>query len=632
MLKVSFDFVEKIITIFRVVFYVKKIMSVYYLGSDSNYLKRILAWANSEKIKISDALMKTPETGAKIIVLGFSALKEYREIFSYRDDLKPFLLVDQIDVWPEKGFSMPIIWADADISFQIKKASKYNIEWLSSFNDIDIKNLVTLPIFTKNTYNAINGFVRYVQNISASERITMVVLFPVGNYGVVVSSTDNFAFKNYVLFLDSYPELKELIQKKSVVRYSRESLLAKGVQLSQNEDFTELTALPLKNKSEEIVAALIIKRKSSAIFDEDMVFIAQKVFANFLGSIFLFEKGGLNVGGCPFLTNTKHGDFCWAVFNVFPVGVMIVDGQGIIEFVNGKLEELLSLEKEAILNKNASNIFGLSAVEITQSLPYYHFYTLLKKELVWKKFRLSEEKFCYFIEESDKNATVKLEKEIEKLRGFINQGDGLICFDIIGTIKIINSVAESKLNRKASETEDISNISLLLKDVDVISNLYDLVRQSKVQTGVVKLPINLELVSSLSPERELKKKERAILASVAYCFETELFVATISKNRKKSLPLSFNTDSSKYYEEILQKLAGAISHNFNQSFSVMGMYLSILKERIGDPKLVGYIDKIENEVAKVVELSKNIKEIDIAHSEKYVGSTDILSIMKERKQ
>jgi len=130
----------------------------------------------------------------------------------------------------------------------------------------------------------------------------------------------------------------------------------------------------------------------------------------------------------------------------------------------------------------------------------------------------------------------------------------------------------------------------------------------------------------------LKKKERAILASVAYCFETELFVATISKNRKKSLPLSFNTDSSKYYEEILQKLAGAISHNFNQSFSVMGMYLSILKERIGDPKLVGYIDKIENEVAKVVELSKNIKEIDIAHSEKYVGSTDILSIMKERKQ
>lgn len=604
-------------------------MNYFYLGSDNKLIKVLTAWAEGEGHKIFDASASPPRSGDSVFMLG-DIIHGIEDVpFSVRDDIRYFIFIDASHQDAKvAGSRFPVIWSNANINFQLSLAGRFDFSLSGLSSHIDIKNMVSLPIYSRESYEIFSRYTSYMLSISGADKVTLAVLFPAGRYGVVLSSTENLAFKNYVLFLDSYPEIREVINSKTAMSFTKNELLKLGAVISADDNTENVTVIPLFSVKREILSALIIKSGSTDKLDENIFAIAQNMFSGFLSKIFLFSEGGNNVGGCPFLVNNNPEETCWAAFEIMPEGIIITDRNGKIEFMNRQMEDVLNLERKAFIKKNAVNIFDISLDNELQETKYYHFYSLSQKTLEWLKFELSSSKTGFIVREKIADSNIKYYNDIIRLRDINDSRYPFIVYDIMGTIRFVNREAADMLGEDIGQLEGKANIVRFARNRNLVEKLNDIAKKANSANSIAKLPYLFRMIDAKGNEINDISTINTY-SPVHELFVTELIKKNTRKEDGEEKPEIISEDVSDCCRGVIEKMGGAISHNFNQSFSVMNIYLEILEESLQpDEKASKYIGKMKEELQKVSDLARNIERMDIGNSEKYVGETDILKLEK----
>ncbi len=596
-------------------------MNYYYIGNDGILLRELSVWVESGNNKLFDAQRIVPESGATIFFLG-NAVREATEFVPALPSENTCYIFADRDIDPEivaeSGYGL--IWAGVDIDYQISLLSEKAVGNLLFSAEADIRNLITLPIFSRCSYDSFLEFLVLMNRALDASKTTLVVLFPVGKFGVILASSDNSYFRNYVLHIDSYPELREAINFRKSLCFTSDELKSRGATLSEESGSSFRSAIPLQNRYGDVVAALLVRSDGEPPLSEGGK-LAQTIFSVLFSKFFLFEKGSANVGGCPFLTNLHPEEGCWAVLEQLPGGIVISDRSGKILFLNGALEDILKIERKAILHKNLQSIFEIELGKVHQERPYYHFYTLSRKDLVWKRFQIAEEKWGFVVEEKKKSSAGRYERDLKRLRVALDTVPPFLAFDIMGAIRFMNREARALLKVVSSSEDELSILSFTEKD-DAMKQLFSFLKRDKGHSGTVRIPIDVGVVDAYG------EKPKGYRALFSYSREAELYFLKFVPECENCIESgSENRAVGEGGSQLFQKLAGTISHNFNQNFSVMQMYLDILKEKVvADSDLSEYIERLGVELDKAVSLTKKVAKLRAEDSEYYVGKTEILKM------
>ena len=76
--------------------------------------------------------------------------------------------------------------------------------------------------------------------------------------------------------------------------------------------------------------------------------------------------------------------------------------------------------------------------------------------------------------------------------------------------------------------------------------------------------------------------------------------------------------------------AGAVSHEMNQPLQVIRGYVDMMQMQVEDNKPINcsYIEILQKEITKLIDITKNLQNIRRFASKKYVGNTEIMDIEK----
>jgi len=602
----------------------------FFLGKSRRLITILEKWAERSGKSISEANNIMPESGSTVFILGDIIGKINDIVFTLRNDINYYIFADPFKFKKDrKNTGIPILWSNIDISYQLESSDNFKDLFYDVENnpEIDINNLVSLPLYSEKSYEAFEKYLKYVNEVLDVQKSTMVAVLPNARYGVIISAADNQYFKNYVLFMNQYPELASAIEKNETVYYSNLELIEKGANISEDASSGHVAVIPLNNAKETVVAAIVIKFDNNfgEKFPKETLLMVKNLFTSHLSNSFLFDKGGNYVGGCPFLINDDSRNLCWNALEFVPLSILVVDENGKIDYMNQAFQKVLNLDKKAFINKEASRIFDIIIDKTEQETDYYHFYDLTKKELIWKRFDLSEKRTGFVVHEKSSDIQVKQFREIQRLRDVADARGPIVAYDIIGTIKFINRAAGNLLSVNSKDVEEKVSIARFADDDNLINELYAFFKKHNSETDVVYIPYLFKLKDAAG------KILKNLTTMTTFSNEHELFVSEIIlKNGDKKVA---GEDTESGFDEsvakVLEKLTGTISHNFNQSFSVMKLYLDMLNEKLEDDKsALKYIDKLKDEVNKIAKMAKNISSITPEDSIKYVGSTEILNMDK----
>jgi PAS domain S-box-containing protein len=333
-------------------------------------------------------------------------------------------------------------------------------------------------------------------------------------------------------------------------------------------------------------------------------------------------------------------------------GVIVVDGDGQILFVNRAAEAITGYARAALVGKPLAEHVpkvqrgGLHAVvsQVVSGTNLETFDLDLTTTSgdpicvsVATSTVLSEQGAC-ILSFRDVTAERALETELRKTKDFLEKlidsaVDAIIAADIQGSIILFNPGAEKIFGWKAEEV--IGGISVERLYPEGVARQIMRMLRSPSYGGVGRLEVT---------RREILTKEGEVVpcnmtASIIY--EDGREVATVGI-------LSDLRDRIKIEQRLLQaqekllvtekqalvaELAGATAHELNQPLtSVMG-YAELLKKKMGpDEPYHRAVDTILAEAVRMAEIVKQIGRITKYETKQYVGSAQILDLEKSSGQ
>ncbi len=318
------------------------------------------------------------------------------------------------------------------------------------------------------------------------------------------------------------------------------------------------------------------------------------------------------------------------VFNYMPIGIIIFENNK-IALTNLEALKILEidtkiLENEVTFNKFLERFFPDKI--ITDKTDFVKVSLTLKHnnhpvELIYLGYEHLQPKKIFFIK--------SLKEEFELKRRYSDLKETYI--QIIkcageGIVILGNNFKITFANDKFYEMFEIDK-GISLKD----KNIFEIIKLNEEETVLLKKGL-IKILKNNAKDINLMVKNK----------ENRYFVITLTpfklSNRVKGIQMILNDitklkkleEKTRKLEEmniknkVAVELAGATAHKLNQPLTTLIFIKDILKEKIVDPEIHGYLEKIETCVDEISGIVKEISKVTKYEIRKYIGDTNIFDI------
>jgi PAS domain S-box-containing protein len=329
-------------------------------------------------------------------------------------------------------------------------------------------------------------------------------------------------------------------------------------------------------------------------------------------------------------------------------GVLIVDGEGVVCYVNRAAEQLTGYARGGLQGKKVNEIVvesqrdGLAEV-ITQASSGVHLagFDLQVITTSGEPLRVSVSTSAALAEHgavvlSFRDVTVAraLEDELHKTKDFLERlidstVDGIISADIKGNVIVFNQGAEHAYGYTADEV--IGKLPVWKLYPDGVAKQIMAMLRSAEHGGVGRLePMRREIVTKHGEIVPV-----SLTASIIYEDGREVASVGIISDLRERLKIEQRLQQAQEKlivsekQALIAELAGTTAHELNQPLtSVMG-YAELIKKRMGsEDGNSRAVDIILREAERMAEIVRKIGKITRYETKTYVGSTTILDLDK----
>lgn len=489
-------------------------------------------------------------------------------------------------------------------------------------------------------------------------RVSLVVLDPAREMGIVVAASDDATLKDLRIPLQSYPEIREAVRtgRPVLVEDAPSHSLLEGVHREvKARGIRAIAALPVAVRGEVLGVLLVRASRKSGLSNREVDFLATAAHAIgiALRNATLLEsvRGQTEREKSARIAAEERATELARYRSFFAGasdGIAILDRAGKVLLLNPAGEALFQVPAEEAAGKPLQEVLhatdpaalsaliaaagkgkGKSDVELTALRADGRALTLSASAAP-----LREGDARSVLSLRDVTASRRMAAELRETKEFLEKlidssVDAIIAADLRGRIILFNQGAEAITGHKAKDALARLNATQLYPEGGARSVMAKL--RSSDYGGVGRLTVSREEILTKDGERVPVN----MTASMLYEDGREVATVGIFTDLRDRVQLERKlSDAENRLEEsernaVIVALAGTAAHELNQPLtSVMG-YAELLKRKLKPEELAFRpVEIIYREAERMAEIVRKIGKITRYETKAYVGTSQILDLDK----